>query len=915
MKGIGPTYNSPGVEKNIMYWWLGQVTDESHWKPNEVAENVNRDDHPGWGRRYRVRIFSRDASVKVVPDSELITAPVVVPVTSGTGHEGYGESVCLAQGSFVVGFYLDGVQGKEPIILGAIPNNSQTRLFGGDPQEGFVPRTGYKGLTGDKKVATKNIYIAPGSHPNKEDANTSPNTKNVSGEDKRDDGKDKSPRKKNIECEGGDGPVKGIQGHIQRALAMIQRIQKATTSFLGAASNIVSNIENIVNSVSTAVASLFKLIIGKMRGYVLRKINAGIKDLGQMLPPSLRQVFATGSGEATDTLACVFSKIMGTLFEMAKGLLNDIINNYVMAPMCAAEKMVGDMVGNILGEVTGAISGALGAIKGLLGAVGDIAGGIFSVLGLVQGLLNFLKCDSTPNCKYVDEWSFWDGSSEAQVVTEAIDKFVEDAANNIPGTIPPCNTDQLPCGPPSIQFTGGGGTGLAANPIISMTGKMMGLDFSSFGGGYSSSPGISIVDPCTGGGSAVKLLTTLDGITSSESWKQGDNVQVTSAVVTHPGAGYTGSPNGNTNISDKDQTIINDDNGTTVHDPGKPIRIPVIPYEPDNVPKVYLPSGQNVQIFDDDGNVIQEVTGQGSVVPITLPNGGNFTTPTPPNYDGPGGGRFDFTGTPPENPLINVHYTNNTPGVGNWNGFVNDPVRVNDKAIFDGNTWTIITGQTDTRPKSGGESVDIILDGVYIDNPGVNYEQGDEIIMEPSYGGKLCPVFNDIGQLIDVVICEPGGLFDDYPKIYIRSQTGINANILPIFRVRREDEDPDANARRMSGDRIITVDDCIGRLVVGYVNGQPYYGPWHYHNGRKMIGKNHTQRKHPYIYDTPEESLKDQYYVRRPNYRTQTSLTVEVDESPDEVSSPTPTPIPSPTPTPSPTPRPSPPPSSGSSGY
>ena len=215
---------------------------------------------------------------------------------------------------------------------------------------------------------------------------------------------------------------------------------------------------------------------------------------------------------------------------------------------------------------------------------------------------------------------------------------------------------------------------------------------------------------------------------------------------------------------------------------------------------------------------------------------------------------------------------------------------------------------------------------MYIYNPGYNYQQGDVIVVEPDTGLKLIPTFNDIGQLTDVTIQDPGSTFSSYPEIYIKSVTGINATILPIFKVRTE-EDPDANSRILSGDRIISVDDCIGRLIIGYVNGQPYYGPFHKHKGRKMVGAVHSSKPHAFIYDTPEASLRDPYSKLKSKIYT-AGPTVPVEEtevSSDESvmveqSTPTPAPTQTPTiistPTPPPTTRPTPPPSSGgSSGY
>jgi len=44
---------------------------------------------------------------------------------------------------------------------------------------------------------------------------------------------------------------------------------------------------------------------------------------------------------------------------------------------------------------------------------------------------------------------------------------------------------------------------------------------------------------------------------------------------------------------------------------------------------------------------------------------------------------------------------------------------------------------------------------------------------------------------------------------------------------------------------------------VGWVDGEPYYGPFHIHYGRKMVGGVHVSTPHAYIYDTKEASLEN----------------------------------------------------------
>ena len=58
--------------------------------------------------------------------------------------------------------------------------------------------------------------------------------------------------------------------------------------------------------------------------------------------------------------------------------------------------------------------------------------------------------------------------------------------------------------------------------------------------------------------------------------------------------------------------------------------------------------------------------------------------------------------------------------------------------------------------------------------------------------------------------------------------------------------------------RIVNVltDYHVGEQV-GWVKGKPYYGPYHIHKGRKMVGAKHVSTPHDYIYDTKEASLLD----------------------------------------------------------
>ena len=499
------------ISSNVVspfYIWWGQIVDEVNWIKNINPKNHARDDVPGWGPcRCKVRIFGRDTRTKdSVPDDQLEWAEVILPVTAGSGHAGSMQTPNLRQGSYVVGFYKDGINATQPIIFGTLPNNSQTRLFGGDPNGNFIPRTGYKGNTGDKPVSTKNIYSeGPSSTFYRESSDSNLNT--VNQQDQQKDGARCHHVPKTRACDGPSGELKGIQRFIKNALAFINRIKAEAGSFMGAATDIAGQISAIVDETAIFVSNLMKSLLDKMRGYVVNKLNNGVKDLIDKLPPNQTPAANQANEKATDILQCVFNKIIKGLLALIKKLLEEIIDKYINAPMCAIEKFVGDILSNILGDITAGIKSAMAAVQGILGKIGDVVGQVFDALNILIGILKFLSCDEELDCTMGDEWSFWGG---AKCVTENvranIGSYYKDALSKIgPSNAPPCNTTAIPCGPPKLSITGGGGSGALGNPIISAAGSILGIDFKSGGSGYVSSPNISVIDDC-GKGSGATLV-------------------------------------------------------------------------------------------------------------------------------------------------------------------------------------------------------------------------------------------------------------------------------------------------------------------------------------------------------------------------------------------------------------------------
>lgn len=701
-------YNNEFTGTSAYYWWMGQIVDEKYWGGNNNPKIHKRDDQPGWGYRYKVRIFGRDTQTKdSLSDDELEWAEVLLPVTAGSGHAGSGATPNLQQGMYVVGFYKDGIDASEPIITGVLPNNSQTRLFGGDPAQNYVPRTGYKGV--DKSVSTKNIY-AEGD----QNETTDPHAFCVAHADQQKDGSICHFVPKTKKCDGPAGELTGIQRFIKNALALINRIKAETNSFLGAASDLTNQISSIVNEVAGQIAGLMKTLMDKVRTYIINKLNKGISLVYGLLPANFRAFINDTNKTATDTLQCVFNKIIKGLKNLILGLLNKIIDKYINAPMCAIENFVGSLLSSVLGPITGAIDSALGAISGVLNGVSGIAGGVLSALNVVTGVLNFLSCDEPSDCTMGDQWSFWGGTKcVGDSVRSGIGSFFGGLIGGINGittnTIS-CNTGPLPCGPPIVSIVGGGGIGALANPIVSATGSILGIDFMNGGTGYISPPNINIIDNCGKGGGAVVTPIITNG-------------SITGAIVLDSGTGYLPAPDGSFG-----------GNGT-----------------------IFAPAGSTI---------VQRADG---------------------SYDSP------------YNPgqLFNVYPGDSVQSCG-----------AAPQAITTAQTITAPVCNNITLPNNSPYPVVLGIGSAIITNPGIGYSSTDTITITPDNGAVITPTYDSQGRLTNVSVVNSGIGFSDFPEININSTTGINAQITPIFNIKRVGDLSQRQDTIPQGTAVIHVIDC-----------------------------------------------------------------------------------------------------------
>ena len=145
------------------------------------------------------------------------------------------------------------------------------------------------------------------------------------------------------------------------------------------------------------------------------------------------------------------------------------------------------------------------------------------------------------------------------------------------------------------------------------------------------------------------------------------------------------------------------------------------------------------------------------------------------------------------------------------------------------------------------DSGDYTVDHVVVVNPGEDYTQDD--VITDDKGNVYEKFLDERGRILNVIPPNPETTnvesVTELPELNIESETGFGAILKAQISPRPEYQG-----------EIKQIIDCVSPRdgIVGYVNGEPYYGPFHVmSNGIKMTGVKHSDND-MIIYDTPQQS-------------------------------------------------------------
>jgi hypothetical protein len=533
--------------KESFRWFIGLVTDYK-----KVP------DGKGGGYKAKVRIIGYHPDAKdIIPDDELPWAHVLVPLNMGSGEGGTGLSFNSRGSETVIGFFMDGDNGQQPVIIGALFSGfdvEHTNTFQ-DGTDGFKPfRPNQKPINPNNKSSQTGKSTSSGIPSSKATVGIGTGETKTQGAAATDVGGKGNEQTVAIPatCKSSNTTYSKLVQALRSFIKTLNTLKQVQTGFINPVLNTVSDLPGIAQEVATTISDLFGDYIKQIRDNIMKDIYNSLEQLlNSILPKDIKVLKQLATDKIADSIWCAFSKIIKGVADFAFNFLIQLAGAVTNIPICAAQAFVGSIMSTVTNEISDAIGPALNEFSSnVSGTIGTIDNYLSQALNYANQALNFLSCESA-ECKQQFNYEM----NKGFIPQESIDNFqgilnyptqaVSDGAESarewlgIVGAKGPttssfldpnfgyCDAVNLECGLPTIQFFGGAGSGAIGNAVVDALGQVMGIYILDGGTGYSNPPYVSIIDPCNNGSGAKARAVVDDG-------------RVTAVIMDEPGSGYLG---------------------------------------------------------------------------------------------------------------------------------------------------------------------------------------------------------------------------------------------------------------------------------------------------------------------------------------------------------------------------------------
>ena len=560
--------------RDPMQWWIGQVTDPVKGEWGDALEKT-RDADPDkkdiYSHRCRVRIIGYHGCEDDLPDKDLPLAHVLLPPnTTTTGA--CGETMEYQGGEVVVGFFFDGADAQQPVIFGTlfrqhfIEDQIKQADYNAKKQTCFKPWTPPEVTSNLNKNQVALGSVKKNFVTNNAEKNVAHNQKEEATNGKFDNA---------TACQ--DNEVSKISNTIKEFTQKAQKLQKLSgaNEYVNTTYGGITDIQSELKLTSNKLHNSMTKLVRRGRSWViqdtLEKLNTTLKD---KVAKPLQAPTAEATNSLVNTMFCNFEKIQDGLLDYLFDSLENMLGQVLDVPICGIENFLSDMFGQINNILDTSLGDMFGQLNSISPGIGLPSKTFSKAIKFANIITSALDCDAQ-NCPPNTTFSAKSGTSlsgdddfsnitSKMGISSLVDPFLENLDNAIPAvpSAPDCSTNVLKCGPPRVDFIGGGGEGATGSAIVNVLGQVIGVSILGKGSGYSEPPLLSFFDSCENGygaGGYVRLNddgTVKDVVMISGGQEYLPNTTETDfdgnvkEIIPDPNANYDGAVSYVTTLSD-----------------------------------------------------------------------------------------------------------------------------------------------------------------------------------------------------------------------------------------------------------------------------------------------------------------------------------------------------------------------------
>ena len=589
----GSLLQSHYLGRDGFIWWIGRVAPAKVWR-NEKSrldagayeKNEDGEDPTGgsWAYRCKVRIigyhtFKREE----LPDEDLPWAHVMASNEAGSFQGGSGQTHKLTGEETVFGFFLDGDDAQQPVIVGALHRNASVQSVPEeDAQTRFRPVTSHKGNLSQgatqvrrtnkgvqpaaktSKTPVKDVAKRPPVLPSNPNASRKPATFGADQAVREDLASQQFSDYSRVTITRENGCSDNLIGKISQELnnfiKFIARIEDFIGTYIDPLLNKFVDIVQEIKGFARRIVGIIKFIVNNMRGGIIQLVTSLFRDfIAKILPLPQHPPVAEATKNIINIIFCLFEKIIPLLIDYIVDLLTNMIGKAINAPMCAVEEWTAGILSKVMEFVDDLLGPVMSGLDWLLGGIGQISDVLGKVSSIAQQILSFIGCDQL-KCEASITWDSkskaakasrdaWNRTLGKMSILGGVNESLDDAlgflslyGNTGPGPFRDCarrtanptkQSDQtaMPpgmiasnCIPPEIEVFGDGVLAQVL-PIVGDNGQILTVQVINPGKGYSRPPAINIIDNTNHGNSA-RFESAIE------------NGRLSKIYVVNPGAGY-----------------------------------------------------------------------------------------------------------------------------------------------------------------------------------------------------------------------------------------------------------------------------------------------------------------------------------------------------------------------------------------